>query len=202
MFLLCNVLTLFIINAEFFSIIIFFFFGFYYRRIISKNQFIIQALWAGHKDFNEILISPSMIRDHMPDKIMEALHSLLINTGPPKPQRVNDGKCEKSHSTTPSSNFELSQTNIILETSFANANDNEIYNEECLKRLRSLIAKRRAPIATPESVSLTEQEIKETWKNIDNLTGNNVNDEEKEKESDNLENDTYPNDDEHSLNSV
>lgn len=177
-------------NTKIFSV-----FFLFIRRIISKNQFIIQALWAGYKDFNEILISPSMIRDHMPDKIMEALHSLLINTGPPKPQRANDGKCEKSHSTTPSSNFELSQTNIILETSFANSNDNEIYNEECLKRLRSLIAKRRAPLATPESVSLTEQE---TWRNIDNLTGNNINEEEEE----NLENDTYPNDDGHSLNSV
>nr|XP_027204136.1 sn1-specific diacylglycerol lipase alpha-like isoform X3 [Dermatophagoides pteronyssinus] len=183
------------------------------ERIIGQKQFIIQALWAGYEDFDEILISPSMIRDHMPDRILEALESLLINTGPPKPKRKSDSNDgggggnskedndkNKRNSIDDSSDDDskyfssITDTNdhiyqqphhyhhskkIMLETSFASAipatsmttsehlaairknrrkkfSNEEVYDEERLRRLRSLISKRKAPLATPETVSLSD----------------------------------------------
>lgn len=35
-----------------------------------------QALWAENTDFDEVLISPVMIQDHMPDKVLEALEKV------------------------------------------------------------------------------------------------------------------------------
>ncbi|KAG1699836.1 Sn1-specific diacylglycerol lipase alpha [Nymphon striatum] len=52
-----------------------------------RSEPIYQALWADTKDFDQVLISPVMIQDHMPDKVLEALEKVLINTGPPKPRR-------------------------------------------------------------------------------------------------------------------
>ena len=42
-----------------------------------------EAVWADKHDFNEVLISPTMINDHWPDNVLDALekvgiHSLLI----------------------------------------------------------------------------------------------------------------------------
>lgn len=58
-----------------------------WRRVIKKNEPVYQALWADNKDFDQVLISPVMIQDHMPDKLLEALEKLLVNKGPTKPQR-------------------------------------------------------------------------------------------------------------------
>ncbi|KAI1301229.1 Diacylglycerol lipase-alpha [Halotydeus destructor] len=62
----------------------------------AKHDAVYQALWADSKHFDEILISPVMIQDHMPDKILFALEKLLVHLGPPKPRRkcirnVGDG---------------------------------------------------------------------------------------------------------------
>lgn len=54
---------------------------------MKKNEPVYQALWADNKDFDQVLISPVMIQDHMPDKLLEALEKLLVNKGPAKPQR-------------------------------------------------------------------------------------------------------------------
>lgn len=35
-----------------------------------------QALWAENTDFDEVLISPVMIQDHMPDKVLAALNKV------------------------------------------------------------------------------------------------------------------------------
>jgi len=35
-----------------------------------------EALWADKKDFNEVLISPTMISDHMPDNVLDALEKV------------------------------------------------------------------------------------------------------------------------------
>ncbi len=35
-----------------------------------------QAIWADNIDFAEVLISPTMVQDHMPDKVMEALEKV------------------------------------------------------------------------------------------------------------------------------
>ncbi|XP_077492793.1 inactivation no afterpotential E isoform X2 [Amblyomma americanum] len=58
-----------------------------WRRVMRKSEPVYQALWADNKDFDQVLISPVMIQDHMPDKLLEALEKLLVNKGPTKPQR-------------------------------------------------------------------------------------------------------------------
>ena len=35
-----------------------------------------QAIWADNIDFDEVLISPTMVQDHMPDKVLEALEKV------------------------------------------------------------------------------------------------------------------------------
>lgn len=44
-----------------------------YRQVLRKREPVFQALWADPRDFDEVLISPVMIQDHMPDKMLNAL---------------------------------------------------------------------------------------------------------------------------------
>lgn len=34
------------------------------------------ALWGDNKDFNEVIISPAMLNEHMPHMVMEGLHKV------------------------------------------------------------------------------------------------------------------------------
>ncbi|OQR78732.1 sn1-specific diacylglycerol lipase alpha-like [Tropilaelaps mercedesae] len=53
----------------------------------SDEEPVYQALWTDPRDFDKVLVSPSMIQDHMPDKVLEALRKLLTKFGPAKPKR-------------------------------------------------------------------------------------------------------------------
>jgi hypothetical protein len=44
--------------------------------MIRKREPVYQALWAGPCDFDEVLISPVMIQDHMPDNMLKALNKV------------------------------------------------------------------------------------------------------------------------------
>lgn len=44
--------------------------------MLSKREPVYQALWAGPCDFDEVLISPVMIQDHMPDNMLRALNKV------------------------------------------------------------------------------------------------------------------------------
>lgn len=46
------------------------------RQMLSKREPVYQALWAGPCDFDEVLISPVMIQDHMPDHMLRALNKV------------------------------------------------------------------------------------------------------------------------------
>lgn len=46
------------------------------RQALSSHDPVYQALWAENTDFDEVLISPVMIQDHMPDKVLEALNKV------------------------------------------------------------------------------------------------------------------------------
>ena len=54
----------------------------------DQRQAVHQALWSENQDFQEILISPVMVQDHLPHNLLTALQSLLQRTGPPKPERL------------------------------------------------------------------------------------------------------------------
>lgn len=128
------------------------------EKIIGKKKPITQAIWSDIRDFNEILISPTMITDHMPDAILEALKSLLTTTGPQKPQRSTDLN-ERQPSNTSSNDSESVPSKIIVETSFTDSYKTSglgaYYDETRLRRLRSLVRKGHAPLATPETISLS-----------------------------------------------
>ncbi|XP_014605977.1 PREDICTED: sn1-specific diacylglycerol lipase alpha isoform X4 [Polistes canadensis] len=46
------------------------------EQVLSKREPVYQALWAGPCDFDEVLISPVMIQDHMPDNMLKALNKV------------------------------------------------------------------------------------------------------------------------------
>lgn len=46
------------------------------RQVLKKREPVYQALWAGPCDFDEVLISPVMIQDHMPDNMLKALNKV------------------------------------------------------------------------------------------------------------------------------
>ncbi|XP_052133526.1 diacylglycerol lipase-alpha isoform X4 [Frankliniella occidentalis] len=48
-----------------------------WRQVLSKNEPVYQALWANNTDFDEVLISPVMIQDHMPDTVLSALKKVM-----------------------------------------------------------------------------------------------------------------------------
>ncbi|XP_054001442.1 diacylglycerol lipase-alpha isoform X3 [Hylaeus anthracinus] len=47
-----------------------------WRQVLNKREPVYQALWAGPCDFDEVLISPVMIQDHMPDNMLKALNKV------------------------------------------------------------------------------------------------------------------------------
>lgn len=42
--------------------------------MIKKGEPVFQALWTENTDYGQVLISPGMIQDHMPDQVLRALH--------------------------------------------------------------------------------------------------------------------------------
>ncbi|XP_055616248.1 diacylglycerol lipase-alpha isoform X3 [Toxorhynchites rutilus septentrionalis] len=57
------------------------------RQMLKKHEPVYQAIWANNTDFDEVLISPVMVQDHMPDKVLAALNKVITTIGPRKPQR-------------------------------------------------------------------------------------------------------------------
>ncbi|KAF7279477.1 hypothetical protein GWI33_007192 [Rhynchophorus ferrugineus] len=84
-----------------------------WRQALSKKEPVYQALWASNTDFDEVLISPVMIQDHMPDKVLEALNKVVTTTGPKKPHRSSSTTDSTTNYFSASSN-----PNLFLETSF------------------------------------------------------------------------------------
>ncbi|UYV66257.1 PARVA [Cordylochernes scorpioides] len=78
-------------------------------RSRKKFEPVYQAVWANTIDFDEVLISPVMIQDHMPDKVLEALEKLLQNTDRPMSER---GLLSPSEDTL------NSETRVEVETNF------------------------------------------------------------------------------------
>uniref|UniRef100_A0A7G3B235 sn-1-specific diacylglycerol lipase n=1 Tax=Lutzomyia longipalpis TaxID=7200 RepID=A0A7G3B235_LUTLO len=58
-----------------------------WRHLLKKREPVYQAIWAKNTDFDEVLISPVMFKDHMPDKVLAALNKVVTTYGPRKPQR-------------------------------------------------------------------------------------------------------------------
>lgn len=55
--------------------------------VCATEEPVFQAIWAEHHDFNEILVSPTMISDHSPHIVYDALQKVLTHVSPTKPSR-------------------------------------------------------------------------------------------------------------------
>ncbi|KAK9674916.1 Lipase (class 3), partial [Popillia japonica] len=51
------------------------------EQTLTKKEPVYQALWAQNTDYDEVLISPVMIQDHMPDRVLEALSKVEKSVG-------------------------------------------------------------------------------------------------------------------------
>lgn len=47
-----------------------------YRQVLKTHEPVYQAIWVDNIDFDEVLISPAMIQDHMPDTVLAALEKV------------------------------------------------------------------------------------------------------------------------------
>ena len=55
-------------------------FFFHHSRLCGRQEPVYQAIWADNRDFDEVLISPTMLNDHMPDNVMEALEKVSLTS--------------------------------------------------------------------------------------------------------------------------
>lgn len=46
------------------------------RQVLKTHEPVYQAIWVDNIDFDEVLISPAMIQDHMPDTVLAALNKV------------------------------------------------------------------------------------------------------------------------------
>uniref|UniRef100_A0A0A9W875 Diacylglycerol lipase-alpha n=1 Tax=Lygus hesperus TaxID=30085 RepID=A0A0A9W875_LYGHE len=99
-------------------------------RVVKRRDPVYQAVWANNTDFDEVLISPVMIQDHMPDKVLEALNKVITSLGPAKPQRTTNENnnssligpemMEHDRLLAGSSNSKPRNEKVCFETSFTN----------------------------------------------------------------------------------
>ncbi|GAB6029644.1 hypothetical protein CHUAL_005379 [Chamberlinius hualienensis] len=97
------------------------------EKMMKKTGPVYQALWAENTDFDKVLISPVMVQDHMPDKVLKALQKVLSNVGPPKPQRAFRDQDRRqllpeSPGSPPPPERPLAPHKLLLETSFTDLN--------------------------------------------------------------------------------
>ncbi|KAL9878713.1 inactivation no afterpotential E isoform 2-T2 [Glossina fuscipes fuscipes] len=114
------------------------------ENMLKNREPVYQAIWADTTDFDEVLISPVMLQDHMPDKVLAALKKVVTTSGPRKPHRQTSNAFISIHDTQKSDCIECEykdngvnrnsylniincdadtpsiQPNVCLETSFTN----------------------------------------------------------------------------------
>ncbi|XP_034190848.1 inactivation no afterpotential E isoform X1 [Osmia lignaria lignaria] len=86
-----------------------------WRRVLHKQEPVYQALWAGPCDFDEVLISPVMIQDHMPDNMLKALNKVVTTLGPAKPQRLASGHASSTEASEAREVVEIQEMEIEQE---------------------------------------------------------------------------------------
>ncbi|XP_076640585.1 inactivation no afterpotential E isoform X2 [Colletes latitarsis] len=85
------------------------------EQMLNKREPVYQALWAGPCDFDEVLISPVMIQDHMPDNMLKALNKVVTTLGPAKPQRLASGHASSTEASEAREAVEIQEMEIEQE---------------------------------------------------------------------------------------
>ncbi|XP_044316828.1 diacylglycerol lipase-alpha isoform X2 [Drosophila rhopaloa] len=98
------------------------------ENVLKNREPVYQAIWADSTDFDEVLISPVMLQDHMPDKVLAALKKVVTTSGPRKPQR---------------------QTSNAFSTGSNEAHDTELEPPHCSGHSETTDAMRSEPETDP-----------------------------------------------------
>ncbi|XP_021355357.1 sn1-specific diacylglycerol lipase alpha-like isoform X2 [Mizuhopecten yessoensis] len=90
------------------------------KRLCGSGEPVFQAVWAHNTSFDEVIVSPTMINDHMPDNVMDALEKVLVNVAPPKPNRTLTEAERKAflQKRSPSVESENSNHKLIIQEDF------------------------------------------------------------------------------------
>ena len=62
------------------------------QQKIKNNLPVYQVIETENENFNELLISPRMLQDHMPDNLIKCMKAVLEEPAPKKPPRQFDTK--------------------------------------------------------------------------------------------------------------
>jgi hypothetical protein len=62
------------------------------QQKIKTNLPVYQVIETENENFNELLISPRMLQDHMPDNLIKCMKAVLEEPAPKKPPRQFDTK--------------------------------------------------------------------------------------------------------------
>ncbi|KAL5274913.1 DAGLA family protein [Megaselia abdita] len=91
-----------------------------WRNVLKPREPVYQAIWADSTDFDEVLISPVMLQDHMPDKVLAALKKVVSCSGPRKPQRHSTSSFNYSNLPVNNDNYLVTQPNSMYTIDFQN----------------------------------------------------------------------------------
>ncbi|XP_034190857.1 inactivation no afterpotential E isoform X4 [Osmia lignaria lignaria] len=134
-----------------------------WRRVLHKQEPVYQALWAGPCDFDEVLISPVMIQDHMPDNMLKALNK--VSACRDRDPGEADAATHETIATDATTQGRPDQQHVVLHRQSTptslHDHDADVYATTHSSRhgtrsnLRSNWddASRMAPLATPETLS-------------------------------------------------
>ncbi|XP_031776612.1 sn1-specific diacylglycerol lipase alpha isoform X4 [Nasonia vitripennis] len=128
-----------------------------WRQMLRKREPVYQALWAGPCDFDEVLISPVMIQDHMPDNMLKALNKVAahreISTELSSIAAAAAAAAESSTSTTgPPATLDVSALQDAVFDSQPTSGATSDSARSCRPTDWSSLG-RLAPLATPETMS-------------------------------------------------
>uniref|UniRef100_A0A182LSM2 Diacylglycerol lipase-alpha n=1 Tax=Anopheles culicifacies TaxID=139723 RepID=A0A182LSM2_9DIPT len=139
------------------------------EQMLKKRDPVYQAIWADNKDFDEVLISPVMIQDHMPDTVLAALEKVVASIGPQKPNRqftspplittdIEEGPRSIGEQSTVSQTLPtnlaspVAQHKICLETSFTNMQLLQLQRGESLHSA-AVLGQQHHDISKPSSIA-------------------------------------------------
>ncbi|XP_066600211.1 diacylglycerol lipase-alpha isoform X2 [Prorops nasuta] len=132
------------------------------EQVLNKHEPVYQALWAGPCDFDEVLISPVMIQDHMPDSMLKALNK--VSAWRDRTILEGSSTAVTTIGVDVAANRKSKQRQVVLHHQSsasttrephtdAHANTPSVRHDTRLNRMDWEASPRMAPLATPETLS-------------------------------------------------
>ncbi|XP_055888225.1 diacylglycerol lipase-alpha-like isoform X3 [Biomphalaria glabrata] len=142
------------------------------RGFCDDSNFIYQAIWANNGDFDEVLVSPTMLNDHMADRVLEALEKVVLKVAPEKPVHTLTEEERREMLNHPSVSSLATPSDILLSNAINSSDiqntrgsedsnlNGEVFLEEVDDSILFGLPKSdteelvRAPLASPETLSM------------------------------------------------